>query len=166
MRKGKRRIRIWLAKSGGLHRNFQGYTDDQANILLGFGASAIGSLPQGYVQNTSDTRGYLEAVGNGRLPIARGAEISNEDRLRRAVIERLMCDYSTDLGSICAKYGTSPDLFSAERRRLEEFADDGLVALDDNVLTIPFEFRSYVRSVYAVFDTYLKTGKGRHSRVI
>lgn len=155
-----------LAKSGGLRRNFQGYTDDQENILLGFGTSAIGSLPQGYVQNISDTRGYLEAIKNDRLPIARGVEISNEDRLRRNIIERLMCDYSTDLGSICAKHGASPDLFSAERRRLEEFADDGLVVLDGDVITIPFEFRPYVRSVCAVFDTYFKTGKGRHSRVI
>ena len=37
--------------AGNLHRNFQGYTTDGADLLIGLGASAIGRLPQGYVQN-------------------------------------------------------------------------------------------------------------------
>ncbi len=155
-----------LAKSGGLRRNFQGYSDDPANTLIGFGASAIGSFPQGYVQNITDTRDYLAAIQEGRLPIARGVKTSDEDRLRREIIERLMCDYSTDLSAVCRKHGASLELFTDERNRLEEFEEDGLVAVDGDVIKIPSEFRAYVRSVCAVFDNYLKTGKARHSRVI
>ncbi len=155
-----------LAKSGGLRRNFQGYTDDQANILIGFGASSIGLFPQGYAQNYSDLPHYFSAVKSGQLPIMRGIEISDEDRLRREIIERLMCNYSIDLGSACAERGASLGLFKDEHRRLKEFADDGLIAFEGDVVTIPYKFRPYVRSVCAVFDSYLQTGKGRHSRAI
>src|SRR5262249_27792827 len=80
------------AEAGLLRRNFQGYTTDGAETLLGFGASSIGALPQGYVQNAADSRTWAEGVAAGRLPIARGVALTEEDRLRRYVIERLMCD--------------------------------------------------------------------------
>ncbi|MDH3769984.1 MAG: oxygen-independent coproporphyrinogen III oxidase, partial [Nitrospirota bacterium] len=86
---------------GGLRRNFQGYTTDAAPALLGFGASAIGSLPQGYVQNAVPLPAYREALRDGRLPAVRGIAIDDEDRIRRAIIERLMCEFRVDLGVIC-----------------------------------------------------------------
>ena len=155
-----------LANSGGLRRNFQGYTDDEADTLIGFGASAIGSFPQGYVQNIADTRRYTEAVTDGRLPIARGIETSGDDRLRRSVIERLMCDYEVDLGVISDSHGVASDVFEGERTRLKSLEADGIITLDDNVIKIQSEFRPYVRTVCAVFDAYLQTGKARHSRVV
>jgi hypothetical protein len=67
---------------GKLRRHFQGYTTDASNILLGFGASAIGRLPQGYVQNEIHTRGYLESIASGRLATIRGYALTDDDRLR------------------------------------------------------------------------------------
>src|SRR5690349_1939795 len=84
-------------KDGRLHRNFQGYTTDEATALIGFGTSSIGSLPQGYIQNAPTTVAYREAILEGRLPVVRGVTLSQDDRLRRAIIERLMCDFSVDL---------------------------------------------------------------------
>lgn len=155
-----------LSKSGGLRRNFQGYTDDQASTLIGFGVSAIGSFPQGYAQNITDTRGYLDTISKGRLPVARGIEINDEDRLRRAIIERLMCDYSTNLKTMCEKYGAPSDMFVDERDRLAELEKDGLVVVNGDAIQIPDVSRPYLRSVCAVFDNYLKTGRARHSRAI
>ena len=90
------------AGSGSLHRNFQGYTTDAADVLIGLGASAIGRLPQGYVQNAAVTRDYLAALAAGRLATVRGFALAPDDRLRAALIERLMCDFRVDVAEICA----------------------------------------------------------------
>ncbi len=83
-----------------LHRNFQGYTTDEAPVLLGLGASAIGALPDGYAQNTAPLKDYADAVAAGRLPIARGIVLTCDDRPRREIIERLMCALSVDLAAV------------------------------------------------------------------
>ena len=73
-----------------LRRNFQGYTDDTCETLVGLGASAISRLPQGYVQNVSATASYLAQIRDGKLAAARGHEFSPEDRYRARIIEELM----------------------------------------------------------------------------
>src|ERR1700739_2820425 len=77
-------------RSGTLHRNFQGYTTDASNILLGFGASAIGHLPHGYVQNEVSSRAYLESIASGKLATVKGYALTDDDRLRAEIIERVM----------------------------------------------------------------------------
>src|SRR3569833_482737 len=93
-------------------RNFQGYTTDTASALIGLGASAIGSLPQGYVQNISAVPLYRAALAQGHLPVARGIALSQEDHLRRHVIERLMCDLEVDLADACLRFGNNPAVFT------------------------------------------------------
>lgn len=154
------------SQSGELRRNFQGYTDDQSDILIGFGASAIGSLPQGYVQNHSDIREYFASIDKRTLPIARGIEINDQDLLRRDLIERLMCDFSTDIKAVCDRHDTPLSVLEEEYSKLENFARDGVITIENDVVTIPTEYRQYVRSVCAVFDSYLKAGKARHSKVV
>jgi oxygen-independent coproporphyrinogen III oxidase len=74
---------LWrAARTGRLHRNFQGYTTDPADALIGLGASSIGRLPQGYVQNAPEIRAYARAVEGGQFATARGFELLGEDRLR------------------------------------------------------------------------------------
>src|SRR5262249_15164171 len=85
------------AANGRLRRTFQGYPTDGCAALIGLGASAIGGLPQGYVQNEAGFNDYARAVRVGRLPIARGVALDADDRRRRAIIERLMCDRRVDL---------------------------------------------------------------------
>jgi oxygen-independent coproporphyrinogen III oxidase len=148
---------------GDLHRNFQGYTTDPAPALIGLGTSAISSLPQGYAQNASATVEYRRHILEDRLPTARGYALTDEDRLRREVIERLMCDLAVDLDSVCARHGADPNGFAAELQLLEKLSGDGLVSWTGNRIEIPEEARPLVRSVCAVFDTRLQQAAGRYA---
>jgi oxygen-independent coproporphyrinogen-3 oxidase len=149
-------------RDGALARNFQGYTTDAAPALIGFGTSAIGSLPQGYVQNVSDTPSYRSAILAGKLPIARGVELSADDRLHRQVIERLMCDLSVDLDAIAASFGRTRAAFAGAIASLKKLEDDRLVVIDDGRVSVPESARPAVRLVCAAFDAYL-TPEGRHA---
>jgi oxygen-independent coproporphyrinogen III oxidase len=146
-----------------LRRNFQGYTTDDAPVLIGFGTSAIGSLPQGYVQNASSTVEYRSAIVSGRLATGRGIALTDEDRLRRSVIERLMCDLAVDLDVVCREHGVTAGRFAPELKRLETFEADGLARLDGPRITVPGPARGLVRSVCAVFDARLAPGETRHA---
>lgn len=157
---------IEARQAGRLHRNFQGYTTDAAPALLGFGASAIGSLPQGYVQNAVPLPAYREALRDGRLAAVRGIAIDDEDRIRRAIIERLMCDFRVDLDVICDQFGWPIDRFAPELEALAPMAADGLVSLDDHAVQVEDEGQALVRAVCAVFDGYLGAGAARHSTAV
>ncbi len=149
-----------------LHRNFQGYTTDEASTLLGFGTSAIGMLPQGYIQNPASTVAYREAILSGALATARGRELTSDDRLRRAIIERLMCDLEVDVAKVAAAHGRSLDDFAPEFANLARFAQHGLLAISAGTITIAEHARSFVRNVCAVFDAYLTADATRFSRAL
>ncbi len=155
-----------LLETGELRRNFQGYTADTAAAMIGFGASAIGQLPQGYIQNTSPLKDYRETVAAGDFPIARGFELSGEDRLRSQIIERLMCDLKVDLDDIGARHGVAGTAFATEMEKLTPMAEDGLVTLSANTVTVTETGRPFVRLVASAFDAYLASGKARHSRAV
>ncbi len=142
---------------GTLKRNFQGYTSDAGAALIGMGASAIGSLPQGYAQNQQPLRQYKDAVAGGAFPIARGFQLSDEDRARRAVIERLMCDMAVEV---------DPDAYSFELDSIRPMADDGLVEIDGGAIAITEDGRPFMRLVAAAFDTYLNRSEKRHSKAV
>ena len=154
------------AVEGRLHRNFQGYTADAAPTLLGLGASAIGSLPQGYVQNVTQELGWRAAVSAHDLPIARGVAVTAEDRFRGEIIERLMCDLEVNLAAICARHGRTVADLAEELAVLEGFERDGLVRHDGASLMVTEPGRVLVRSVCAVFDTHLAPDAQRHSRTV
>lgn len=157
---------VIAAREGRLRRNFQGYTTDAAPALIGCGASAIGSLPQGYVQNAVPLAGYRDAIRGGRFATARGIEIDDDDRVRRAVIERLMCQYAVDLDEVCARFAWPVDRLGPELEALAAFEADGLVRVDDHEIWIEPAGRPLVRTVCAVFDRYLESGEARHSRTL
>ena len=152
--------------AGSLQRNFQGYTTDNAETLLGLGASAIGNLAEGYVQNSPAMHQYGESISTGKFPIVKGIELSSEDRLRRSVIERLMCDLEVDLGEITNRHKTGGADFSEEKTALRAMQEDGIVTLDGERIRVTETGRPFVRSVCAVFDTYLASGRGRHSKAV
>ena len=154
------------ARTGRLRRNYHGYTSDDAPVLLGLGVSAIGELPQGYVQNGPGVPGWREAIEAGRLPIARGVALTAEDRLRRAVIERIMCDFAVDLAAVAAQQGADPDTLMDAAPALRTMARDGLVQWSGYRLGVTPVGRPFVRGVAAAFDTYLRTGIGRYSAAV
>ena len=149
-----------------LNRNFQGYTTDIATTLVAFGASGIGSLPQGYVANVGEIHFYKDAIAQGRLPIQRGIAISDDDRLRRSIIERLMCDLEVDLDKVAATHGHTGVEFQQELAALQPMIADGLITIDGNRITVTPEGRTLVRAVGSAFDRYLKQGEQRHSKAV
>lgn len=151
---------------GRLTRNFQGYTNDDATALLGFGASAIGSLPQGYVQNAVPFHQYDEAIAAGRFATAKGVTLGNEDRLRRAVIERLMCDLAVDVGETARRHGEPADRFDRDLEAMDDLVAAGVAVIEGRRLSVPEAARPLMRIVAARFDSYLAGGEGKHSRAV
>jgi oxygen-independent coproporphyrinogen-3 oxidase len=149
-----------------LHRNFQGYTTDGAPARLGFGPSAIGGLPRGFVQNSTAMPAYRSAVEAGALPVHRGLALTDDDRLRAAVIEQLMCYLEVDLAEVCGAFGASPEVFQDVLDSLAEVAADGLIRIDGHRLTVSERGRPFVRAVCARFDRYLNPGEQRHARAV
>lgn len=152
--------------TGHLHRNFQGYTTDASDILLGFGASAIGRLDQGYVQNDPAPRSYRQQIDQGHLAILKGYALTADDRLRADIIERIMCDFRVDLQQVCAKHGTRPETLLRSAERLDMLLADGVVHLDGSVLSVEDDARHLVRSVAAAFDAYLGAPGPVYSRAV
>ena len=148
-----------------LHRNFQGYTTDEAEVLIGLGASSIGRMPQGYVQNETRIPIYQRIVAEDRLPIARGYRFEGEDRLRAAVIERLMCDNRVDVGEVCRQFNTDYEQL-LQNARLERLIADGLVNRDGAEITVRPHARPLVRSIAAAFDAHLAPAANGYSRAV
>jgi oxygen-independent coproporphyrinogen III oxidase len=150
------------ATRGTMHRNFQGYTSDDAEILIGLGASAIGRLPQGFVQNAPDVGGYQRAVAEGRLATVRGIALTLDDRVRARIIETLMCRFEVEPQAIAAQFGVEEG-FAAEFGALAPLADRGLMTVDRGRIVVSEIGRLFVRLIAAAFDAYLKRAASRHS---
>ena len=156
-----------LARSqvhGLLRRNFQGYTDDRAEVLIGLGASSISRFPQGYAQNAPATRAWMGAVQAGRFATARGHEFTTEDRWRARMIEALMCDFQIDTAEFTRDYALSPaDLTRILAPVAAQFGD--LVECDDKGLRITEAGRPLTRMIARMFDGYDMQSQG-HSTAI
>ena len=146
------------AREKRLRRNFQGYTTDEADALVGLGASAIGKLPQGFVQNAPDLAGFSRAVSGGCFATVKGLALSDNDRIRGAIIERLMCDLAVDLEAFGGR-----EHFTAELAALGPLCEEGLLELNGGRITMTERGRPYLRIAAAAFDTYLAVAEKRHS---
>ena len=152
---------VSVATSGKLHRNFQGYTDDEEKILLGLGASSISTFAEGFVQNISDVPKYVTAIEAGKLASRRGCRIDVEDRWRARIIERLMCDFSVDLSAV------APGIeFSCELSTLAPMVRDGLVEIEGGKLTVTEAGRPIVRIIAAAFDSYRRPEMTQFSKAV
>jgi oxygen-independent coproporphyrinogen-3 oxidase len=149
-----------------LHRNFQGYTTDANQVLIGLGASAIGQSPEGYVQNEPQVRAYSQAIASGRLATVKGYALTDDDRLRADIIERIMCDHGVDLDAICKRHGARPDEMLKSAPRLQALISDGVVELNGASLAVQEGSRFLVRSVAAAFDAHLDGSQRLHSRAV
>ncbi|MFK7792675.1 MAG: oxygen-independent coproporphyrinogen III oxidase, partial [Devosiaceae bacterium] len=130
---------------GTLRRNFQGYTTDTASTLLGFGASSIGKLKQGYIQTAADIGAWTRAVEAGELAVSRGYAMNDEDRLRGSVIEDILTTFSTDLAA--KRSGVQPDQAWINERliALDDLAEDGLCEIVGSQVSIPRDARFLAR---------------------
>ncbi len=152
------------AKAGTLRRNFQGYTDDTAPVLVGLGASSISRFPQGYAQNASATAVHTKAIREGHFSTHRGHAFTGEDQMRGRIIEALMCDFRVERAEILASFAvteTRLDTLLAEAAA----AFPGMVTLDQTGLAILPQGRPLARMVARAFDAYDQS-KAQHSAAI
>jgi oxygen-independent coproporphyrinogen-3 oxidase len=138
------------AEDGALHRNFQGYTTDACKTLLGLGASAIGRLRWGFVQNATRIPDYERRIAGGELATARGCRMGDEDERRGAIIEALMCNYRADVGRLLPG-------------GIAELERDGLVRRNGSIVEVASDARPLVRVVAAAFDQYEGFAGRQHS---
>ncbi|MGE0025205.1 MAG: oxygen-independent coproporphyrinogen III oxidase [Hyphomicrobium sp.] len=141
--------------TGTARRNFQGYTTDRSDTLIGFGASAISRFAQGYAQNAAHLLDYQARVEAHGLGTARGVAMSDEDRLRGHVIERLMCDLSFSASDLRRRFGAAALALIAEASDIVEADQDGLVEPTSDGFRITERGRPFVRTICACFDAYL-----------
>lgn len=154
------------AREGRLRRNFQGFTDDQADILVGLGASAISQFPGLIVQNEKHVGAWRMRAGNGLLPGVKGVVRSAADRMRGLAIERLLCDGAVDLAAIAALHGRALAEFDQSVAMLADLAAQGLVTIDGARIAITPDGRPYARLAANAFDAYRKPPPGAASRAV
>src|SRR5438270_217710 len=140
-----------------LHRNFQGYTTKAGADLYGMGITAISGIRDAYAQNYRDIPSWEKAVAERGLATMRGYQLSNEDRLRRTVISRLLCHTIVIKEEISREFGIDFDQhFAEELRHLEPSRQDGLVLLDRGEIRATWLGRIFIRNLAMVFDPYLE----------
>jgi oxygen-independent coproporphyrinogen-3 oxidase len=152
------------ARNGTLRRNFQGYTDDTAPVLVGLGASSISRFPQGFAQNASGTSDHTKAIRDGQFSTHRGHVFAGEDLLRARIIEALMCDFRVDRAEMLRD-------FRVTEARLDHLfataaaAFPGMVAVTPEAFLILHQGRPLARMVARAFDAYDQT-KAQHSAAV
>jgi oxygen-independent coproporphyrinogen-3 oxidase len=152
------------ARTGHLRRNFQGYTDDTCDVLIGLGASAISRFPQGYAQNASSTAAYQKAVRAGELATGRGHAFKGQDRLRARLIEMLMCEFRIDNAEILRDFDISTPALVALEREVADAFPAVTRATGDGFEILP-EGRPLARMIARGFDEYEMRAEGHSSAI-
>jgi oxygen-independent coproporphyrinogen III oxidase len=151
-------------QAGTLRRNFQGYTDDPAPVLIGLGASSISRFPQGFAQNASGTAEHTKAVRAGRFSTHKGHRFQGEDLLRARIIEALMCDFRVSRDELLQDF----DVSTARIDNLFHSASAGfgdMVRVTEDGFYIPERARPLTRMIARAFDAYY-SAKAKHSSAI
>jgi oxygen-independent coproporphyrinogen III oxidase len=150
-----------------LGRNFQGYTAQLAEEMLGFGVTAIGCVSHTYVQNIKDLPSYYAALDAGRLPVHKGKISSKEDVLRKWVIHTLMSAFELDKMEFERRYGESFDLyFAPEHDRLAKIEEEGLIHNTPQKIIATELGELLIRVVAMTFDAYIQHGHKQFSQTI
>jgi len=143
-------------KKKTLYRNFQGYSTKADADLYGFGMSSISHFQTIYAQNTKNLPEYYGKLDAGGLATHVGYRMTEDDRLRKHVIMRLMCDLELDKASVEEKFGIDfDDTFASSLESLQAFAEDGLVVLEPGKISIVGVGRLLLRNIAMCFDAYI-----------
>ncbi len=148
-------------QEGRLQRNFQGYSLNLAEDLLGLGVSAISQMGDFYVQNERDLDAYYALMDQGKHPVSRGCKISHEDTLRRYIIMSLICDLKLDIYECNRRFGIEfTRKFDQELQVMRTMEGDGLLRLDAEEIQVSPRGRHFLRNLCMLFDAYLETHPG------
>lgn len=145
-------------KEKTLYRNFQGYSTKSGADLYGFGMSAISHFQGSYAQNAKSLPEYYASLGRGEFATRVGYRMTDDDRVRKHVIMRLMCDLELDTRSVEKKFGIDfEDYFAPSLAALRQFIDDGLVTSEPGMIRIVGAGRLLLRNIAMCFDAYLES---------
>ena len=154
-------------REGTLQRNFQGYSTHAGASIYGFGMSSISQTGDSYRQNLKELPDYYAALDANRLPFERGLILSEEDRIRRQVIMRIMCDRRVDYAGLSQRLGVDfQDRFAREIESLADLETDGLLHRDDRGFVVTGVGALLIRIIAMRFDAYLEKGPRRFSRTV
>ncbi|MGB5624135.1 MAG: hypothetical protein WBM61_00275, partial [Woeseiaceae bacterium] len=147
---------VTARSNGTLQRNFQGYSTHRQCDLVSLGVSGIGSIGNLFAQNAITTMEYEALIESGELPIRKGIEVDDDDLLRAAVIQALMCYDSLSFDDFSTEHDIDfREYFKTQIKRLAALVDDGLIELDDSGIAITQKGRLLLRSIAMVFDRYI-----------
>ncbi|ODN66258.1 oxygen-independent coproporphyrinogen III oxidase [Methylophaga muralis] len=150
-----------------LHRNFQGYATHAECDLIGFGITSIGNIGDAYAQNVKTLLEYDNLLKQNQLPLMRGISLTEDDKLRRQIITRLICDFELNIGEIEQEYGIPfKEYFADAYPQLEQFAEDGLLQYNWKEIVVLPAGRLLIRNICMAFDKYSQQAKQRFSKVI
>jgi len=155
-------------RAGTLHRNFQGYSTQSGASLYGFGISSISSTPDTYRQNLKTIPEWSAAIARGELPVERALRLTDDDRRRRTVIMRVMCDRRIDFAALSAALGAPFEaLFAAELATLDDLVADGLLARTPEGYAVTPAGVPLLRVIAMRFDsTPVPTAVRQHAQAI
>jgi oxygen-independent coproporphyrinogen-3 oxidase len=160
---------VQARRDGTLQRNFQGYSTHRQCDLVALGVSGIGGIGNMFAQNSVSTIEYEDLIERGKLPIRKGLLVDDDDLIRAAVIQDLMCYDSLGFDDFSEKHGIDfREYFAAEIDKLRVLADDGLIELSDAGITITPQGRLLLRNIAMTFDRYidLEENDSRFSKAI
>jgi oxygen-independent coproporphyrinogen III oxidase len=151
-----------------LQRNFQGYSTRGNADIYAFGMSAISQIPDAYWQNEKELPAYYAALDSGTGPFTRGYILTDEDKIRRETIMRVMCDLSLNYAATSQKLGVKfTEHFASALNALEPFEADGLVRRLPNELEVTNTGRLFIRNIAMCFDnTLAPAGERKFSKTI
>lgn len=154
-------------REGKLYRNFQGYSTHADCDLVAFGVTGIGQVGDCYCQNQREMDAYMKAIDAGHLAVMRGMRMNEDDRIRRAVIQQLICHFALAYADIEQLFGIHfADYFTDELPRLKPMQDDGLLLVTEQGIEVLPAGRLLIRNICMVFDAYLDRSQQKYSKVI
>ncbi|KAA9010089.1 oxygen-independent coproporphyrinogen III oxidase [Histidinibacterium aquaticum] len=145
------------ARTGTLRRNFQGYTEDSCQVLVGLGASSISRFPEGYTQNAPATAAWHQRVAAGDHTAAKGYRMTPDDRLRARAIEEIMCRFALDPVDVSTEFGSDPNALAADCARVKARFGSAVVPIGSGFQIAP-GYEPLTRLIASVFDAHMGQG--------
>jgi oxygen-independent coproporphyrinogen-3 oxidase len=143
-------------REGKLYRNFQGYSTHSDCDLIGFGITSIGRVGDAYIQNVKELDEYDRLISQNKLPVFKGVELDDDDKLRRAVITHTICHFELTFAAIEQEFSINfADYFAKELQALEPMQADGLLTISATGIQVLPAGRLLIRNICMVFDKYL-----------
>lgn len=153
-------------REGRMQRNFQGYTTHGSDALLGLGVSSISQVNGVIWQHAKDLPDYFCRINDAQVPLDKGFELSQDDKIRSAVISQLICHFHFDFDTLSRRWGIDSKAYFAQAlEELKPYQTDGLVEVNDSGVQVTALGRLWVRLICACFDAYQRKGN-QFSKVV